>query len=146
MVNPLVKHLFIKLCAGMGVPQFSFVTTHLTIDVHGDFPKLCKTLGIRSAPVAAYHPEANGIAEAKVKALKLLLRSLIKSEQKQWDKFLPFAIFAFNTSFNNQTGITPFFINHGFEANLPGQVPMSLIAQNIDFDPKTNTNSYCSDV
>ena len=71
--------------------------------VHGEFPKQCKTraLGTRAAPVAAYHPEANGIAEAKVKALKLLLRSLVKSEHKQWDKFLPFAIFSFNTSFNN---------------------------------------------
>ena len=42
--------------------------------------------------MTAYHPEANGIAEAKVKALKLLLRSLVKSEHKQRNKFLPFAI------------------------------------------------------
>ena len=76
--------------------------------VHGEFPKLCKILGIRAAPVAAYHPEANGIAEAKVKALKRLLRSLVKTEFNQWDKFLPFAMFAFNTSYNNQTGFTPF--------------------------------------
>ena len=55
--------------------------------VHGEFPKLCKILGIRAAPVAAYHPEANGIAEAKVKALKRLLRSLVKTEFNQWDKY-----------------------------------------------------------
>ena len=48
--------------------------------VKSEFPKLCQTLGIRAAPVTAYHPEANGIAEAKVKALKLLLRSLVKKE------------------------------------------------------------------
>ena len=29
--------------------------------------KLCKTLGIQAAPVAAYHLEANDIAEAKSK-------------------------------------------------------------------------------
>jgi len=57
--------------------------------VHGEFPRLCQSMGIRAAPVAAYHPEANGIAEAKVKALKLLLRSLVQSEHKHWDKFLP---------------------------------------------------------
>ena len=59
---------------------------------------------------------------------------------------MPFAIFAFNTSFNNQTGFTPFFINHGFEANLSGQISMSLTAQNMDLDPKLSTNSYCLDV
>jgi len=32
--------------------------------VGGDFPKLCKSLGIHMAPVSAYHPEANGIAES----------------------------------------------------------------------------------
>ena len=104
--------------------------------VHGEFPKLCQILGIRAAPVAAYHPEANGIAEAKVKALKMLIRSLVKTENKQWDKFLPFALFAFNTSYNNQTGFTPFFVNHGFEANLPGQTTMSLIAKNMEDEIK----------
>ena len=59
----------------------------------------------------------------------MLIRSLVKTENKQWDKFLPFALFAFNTSYNNQTGFTPFFVNHGFEANLPGQTTMSLIAK-----------------
>ena len=113
--------------------------------VHGEFPKLCKILGIRAAPVAAYHPEANGIAEAKVKALKRLLRSLVKTEFNQWDKFLPFAMFAFNTLYNNQTGFTPFFVNHGFEANLPGQTTMSMVAQNMDDETLITPNSYCSE-
>ena len=103
-------------------------------------------MGIRAAPVAAYHPEANGIAEAKVKALKLLLRSLVRTEFNQWDKFLPFALFAFNTSYNNQTGFTPFFVNHGFEANFPGQTTMSLTALNMDNEIKLNTNLYCSEM
>ena len=113
--------------------------------VHGEFPRLCQSMGIRAAPVAAYHPEANGIAEAKVKALKLLLRSLVQSEHKHWDKFLPYALFAFNTSYNNQTGFTPFFINHGFEANLPGQTSMSLIAQQMDSEIKIVPHSYCAE-
>ena len=34
-------------------------------------PKAMQTLGIKAAPVLAYHPEANGITEAKVKALNV---------------------------------------------------------------------------
>ena len=102
------------------------ICDNATYYVAGEFPKLCQTLGIKAAPVTAYHPEANGIAEAKVKALKRLLRSLVKKEHQYWDKFLPYAIFAFNTSYNNQTGFTPFYINHRFEANLPRQLPMAM--------------------
>ena len=60
-----------------------------TYYVAGEFPKLCQTLGIKAAPVTAYHPEANGIAEEKVKALKRLLRCLVKKEHQYWDQFLP---------------------------------------------------------
>ena len=79
-----------------------------------------KFLGIKMAPSTAYHPEANGIAESKVKALNTLLRSLAKQDKYNWDCKLPYAVFALNTSFNKRTGFTPFWINHGFEANLPG--------------------------
>ena len=75
----------------------------------------------------------------------MLIRSLVKTENKQWDKFLPFALFAFNTSYNNQTGFTPFFVNHGFEANLPGQTTMSLIAKNMEDEIKISIGSYCSE-
>ena len=51
--------------------------------VHGEFPKLCQLMGIRAALVAAYHSEANRIAETKVKTLKLLLRSLVITEFNQ---------------------------------------------------------------
>ena len=36
--------------------------------IQGNFPKLCGYLGIKLSPVSAYHPQANGIAESKVKA------------------------------------------------------------------------------
>ena len=77
-------------------------------------------MGIRG-PIAAYHPEANGSAEAKEKALKLLLRSLVTTEFNQWDKFLPFALFASTHRKTTKQGLLPFCINHGFEANFAVQ-------------------------
>ena len=47
-----------------------FITDNASYYVHGNFPKLCEFLGINLTPVTAYHPQANGIAESKVKALK----------------------------------------------------------------------------
>ena len=52
-------------------------------------------MGIQAAPVTAYHPEANGIAEAKVKALKQLRRAMISKQCANWDKLHLSAVFAF---------------------------------------------------
>ena len=84
-------------------------------------------MGIQLTPVTAYHPQANGIAETKVKALKSLLRNLVKSNYFDWDQYIPLALFAFHTSYNNTIGMSPFLVNHGYEANLPGQLSMSLL-------------------
>ena len=79
------------------VQKYSFVTTpHTMLKVN--FPNMSNIRNQRATPVTAYHPEATGIAEAKGKALKLLLQSLVKKAYKKWDQFLPFTVFAFNIS------------------------------------------------
>ena len=59
---------------------------------------------------------------------------------------MPFVLFAFNTSFNKRTGFTPFWINHGFEANLPGQIPMTLTATENKNETKISPSSYCANL
>jgi len=54
--------------------------------------------------------------------------------------------FAFNTSYNNRTGFTPFYINHRFEANLPGQLPMAMHHQEATKEITILPSSYCAEV
>ena len=78
---------------------YQLITDNASHYVDRSFPKLCNVLGIKLTPVTAYHPQANGIAESKVKALESLIRSLVKKHFSDWDEFLPYTIFLFNTSF-----------------------------------------------
>ena len=78
--NTLVKQIICR----HGCPT-TLICDNASYYVHGEFERVCKFLGIKMAPSTAYHPEANGIAESKVKALKTLLRSLAKQDKYNWD-------------------------------------------------------------
>jgi hypothetical protein len=86
--------------------------------VGNEFRKFCQEKSIKLNPVSEYHPEANGVAESKVKALKDLLRALA-TKYTEWPKYLDTALFAYRTSYNRTVKETPFFLNHGRDAWFP---------------------------
>jgi len=115
-----VSDVFVKeVVCRHGCPV-EIICDNATYYVKGELVKVCDFYGIKLSSVSSYHPQANGIAESKVKILKSLLKSLVKQKSRNWDEFLHFAVFAFNSSFNSTIGHTPHFVDHGYEANLPG--------------------------
>jgi transposase InsO family protein len=64
----------------------------------------------------AYHPQTNGLTERFNKTLADMLSMYVDIDHKDWDSFLPFVTFAYNTAKQDTTGFTPFFLLHGREA------------------------------
>ncbi|GFS66635.1 hypothetical protein TNCV_229101 [Trichonephila clavipes] len=64
----------------------------------------------------AYHPQTNGLTERFNKTLADMLSMYVDVEQKNWDEILPFVTFAYNTTKQETTGFTPFYLLHGREA------------------------------
>jgi hypothetical protein len=87
-------------------------------NVGKEFSTFCDREGIKLSPVSEYHPEANGVAESKVKALKDLLRALA-TKYSDWSKYLDTALFAYRTSYHPIIKDTPFFLNHGRDPWFP---------------------------
>ena len=87
----------------------------------GYFKQVCDKFGIKLSPVLEYHPEANGVAESKVKALKSLLRSLVQ-RYDDWEDRLPESLFAYHASFQSTISASPFYLNHGREAVFPSKL------------------------
>ena len=75
-----------------------------------------KMLGIKRVKTAAHHPQSNGVVEIFNKTLKSTLRIWSQENQKDWDELLPFAVFAYNTSFHSLLRETPYYLNHGIQA------------------------------
>ena len=81
-----------------GIPNA--IATDQGLQFMGDvFRKVCKVLKIHKLNTTAYHPESN-----------------------DWDKWIPFACFAYNTTPHTMTKYTPYEILFGRKANIPGQL------------------------
>lgn len=61
-----------------------------------------------------HHPQSN-FTERHNKTIGAALRSYIKENHKDWDKFLPQISLALRLAVNSITGYSPFFLNHARE-------------------------------
>jgi len=72
------------------------------------FKNTCKLLKITKIQTTAYHPESNGALKRSYRTLAEYLRHYINEEQTDWNEWIPFAMFAYNTTPHSATGYTPF--------------------------------------
>jgi hypothetical protein len=84
------------------------------------FAKVCKLLKIKKVKCTAYHPQSIGALERMNRVLVEYLRCFILENQRNWDKWLPYATFVFNTTPHTTTGFTPHELLFGRKPNIPG--------------------------
>jgi len=81
---------------------------------------MCKLLKIKKLKTTAYHPQTNRALERTHRVLVEYRRCYILEDQSDWDKWLPYTTFVFNTTPHNNTGFTPHELLFGRKPNLPG--------------------------
>ena len=80
---------------------------------------LWNLLGTKLKFSTTYHPQTDGQTEVMNLSLGNLLRCLVGEHTSNWDLLLPRAEFAYNSSVNRTTGMSPFEIVHGYKPNRP---------------------------
>ncbi|KAL6321646.1 hypothetical protein AAG906_025478 [Vitis piasezkii] len=68
---------------------------------------LVQRYSIRHHRSSAYRPQTNGAVEAANKNIKRILRRMVETS-RDWSEKLPFALWAYRTSFRTSTGATPY--------------------------------------
>jgi hypothetical protein len=84
------------------------------------FINVCKLLKIKKLESAAYHPQTNGALQRTKRILVDYLKWYILEDQYDWDKWLPYAIFVFNTTPHTKIGFTPHELLFGRKPNIIG--------------------------
>lgn len=86
------------------------------------FKQVCKLLKIEKLNCTAYHPQSNGALERSHRTLGDYLRSYTEKDPQNWDEFVPFAMFAYNSTPHSSTNYMPFELLYGTIPNIPNSI------------------------
>ncbi|RVW75857.1 Retrovirus-related Pol polyprotein from transposon 297 [Vitis vinifera] len=95
------------------------VTNHTSFAAMGFLMSLISDRGAHFRAEA----QTNGAVEAANKNIKRILRKMVETS-REWSEKLPFALWAYRTSFRTSTGATPYSLVYGMEAVLPVETEM----------------------
>ncbi|MCO5562243.1 hypothetical protein L7F22_015869 [Adiantum nelumboides] len=80
---------------------------------------LTSYFNIRHNKTTLYKPSTDGKVESTNKTLVTILRKTVDVNKRDWDENLSTAVWAYNTTFKETTGFTPFSLVYGQECVLP---------------------------
>ncbi|XP_023243879.1 uncharacterized protein LOC111641862 [Centruroides sculpturatus] len=83
------------------------------------FKEVCELLQIKRLLTTAYHPACNGIVERFNRTLIDIISHYVSKDQQDWDEWIPYALFAYNTTIHASTNDSPFFLLYGRDPTYP---------------------------
>ena len=81
--------------------------------------QLHEAFQIKAITTAPYSPQANGKIERFHRSLNMCFRVIMEKEDGEWDRYVGTACLAHNTKVHSATNLTPYFVFHGREAQIP---------------------------
>ncbi|XP_041461225.1 uncharacterized protein LOC121412478 [Lytechinus variegatus] len=86
------------------------------------FQEVMHQLGIKQVNSSPYHPQSQGALERYHQTLKTMIKSYCSENTGDWEKGIPFLLFASRDTPNESTGFTPFELVFGHEPRGPLKV------------------------
>jgi len=135
-----VARVFVEeIVLKFGIPQV-MLTDQSSNFLSYLFANVCKLLRVKTIKTSSYHPQTNGALERTHRVLVEYLRCYILEDQTDWDKWIPYATFVFNTTPHSSMGFTPHELLFGRKPNIPG------ILQRDPPENRYNYNSYVQEL
>ena len=117
-----VAYHFVTSCVCLhGIPSV-LVSDQGTEFLSRILAETCKLLKIKKCNTSPYHPQANGALERSHRTLGEYLRHFVDKDQMNWDTFIPYAMFVFNSAEHRSTGKQPYELMYGRAINMPNSL------------------------
>jgi hypothetical protein len=114
-----VARLFLnKVVAAHGMPV-DLVTDRDSRFTSKFWIALCDMMGMHSSMSSAFHPQSDGNTERVNRVMEDMLRSVVASDQSDWDTHLGLVEFAINNAYHESIKATPFLLNYGRHPHTP---------------------------
>ena len=81
--------------------------------------ELYRMLGVKAIRSTPNHPQTDGLVERFNQTLKQMLRKTIDEEGREWDKLIPYVLFAYREVPQSSTGFSPFELVYGRDVRGP---------------------------
>jgi O-acetyl-ADP-ribose deacetylase (regulator of RNase III) len=136
--NTIAKEFVEKFVCFHGAPK-SIVSDQGADFLSKVFSACCKLLKIEKLHTTAYHPQSDGALERSHRTLSEYLRHFVDKNLQNWDDYVPFAMFVYNTTPHTTTDRQPYELLYG----RPAEVPNSLSRTE---EVRYNYDDYCSEL
>ena len=83
---------------------------------------ICEYLVVKKINTTAYHPACNGLTERMNATLCQILSNYTEENQTDWDEFIQIALFAYRSSIQETTLMTPFELLYNRQPRLPNDL------------------------
>ena len=113
-----VAEELVRMFARVGIPQEILTDqgSNFTSQLLAEIYRLVHVKALRTSP---YHPQSDGVVERFNQTLKQMLRRTANEEGKDWDRLLPYVLFAYREVPQESTGFSPFELLYGREVRGP---------------------------
>eukprot|EP00731_Ephydatia_muelleri_P008113 Em0004g451a len=118
VVAEYVAEELIGIFARVGIPR-EILTDQGSNFMSNLLSELYRLMQIKPIRTSPYHPETDGLVERFNGTLKAMLRKAAVGEGKDWDKLLPFVLFAYREVPQASTGFSPFELVYGRQVRGP---------------------------
>ena len=107
-----IAEVLIDIFARHGIPE-EILTDQGTNFTSALLGELYRLMGIKVLRTSPYHPQVDELVERFNQTLKAMLRKVLKGEKRDWDRMLPYVLFAYREVPQATVGFSSFELLYG---------------------------------